>query len=194
MNVTNQSGEKISFEYDAKGRVSQMLDAAGDNTIFGYDDSNRLVSTEYADGRRWNLEYGSMEAPYALTTVTDKLGAEYSPYAYDALGNISERQSSAVLNAQDGKSNSPQSARNMANSCPVPCEQWMRNEITFCISNQELIRNNDQVTCFAHYLDDLLSMSPILASARYASCLAWTEATFFIEKVRCQARYPQCYL
>src|SRR6185503_11175229 len=47
----------VETEYDVLGRVIAEIDSSGYKTSFFYDRMGNLVTTLYADGRRWDREY-----------------------------------------------------------------------------------------------------------------------------------------
>jgi YD repeat-containing protein len=105
--VTDSFGRVLNFTYDAQGRVNKAIDPAGNEYVFGYDESssvvlsgqplgNNLTSVTYPDGRRRVYHYneqnltGSTNLPNALTGISEELEAatlvRYATYQYEAAG------------------------------------------------------------------------------------------------------------
>jgi RHS repeat-associated protein len=102
--ITDPMGRILTFNYDAKGRLSQLVDPAGGITTYAYDDSavnpidrlSRLMSVTFPDGRARLYKYDNPSRKFALTSIaTLETGVEktYVTFAYDtangrAMGNF----------------------------------------------------------------------------------------------------------
>jgi len=102
--VTDPMGRVLTFNYDTKGRLSQLVDPAGGITIYTYDDSavnaidrlNRLMSVTFPDGRARLYKYDNPTLKFALTSIATLEGGvekTYVTFAYDvtngrAMGNF----------------------------------------------------------------------------------------------------------
>jgi RHS repeat-associated protein len=93
--ITDPMGRVLTFNYDAKGRLSQLVDPAGGITTYAYDDSaanpidrlSRLMSVTFPDGRARLYKYDNPSRKFALTSIaTLEAGIEktYVTFAYDA--------------------------------------------------------------------------------------------------------------
>jgi RHS repeat-associated protein len=88
--VTDDRGRRLTMSYAGSSfRLGQIVDSAGNVTVYAYDDRDRLTSVlhpgstnprryHYEDSRWW----------YALTGITDETGARFATYAYDASGRV----------------------------------------------------------------------------------------------------------
>ena len=78
------AGKSIRYSYDAAGRLTEIIDAAGVVTSFSYDNNGNLLSRKVGDVEK-SFEYD------AMNRVTKEFiaGALTASYTYDAVGNIS---------------------------------------------------------------------------------------------------------
>ena len=74
----------IRYSYDAAGRLTEVIDAAGVATSFSYDNNGNLLSRKIGDVEK-SFEYDSMNR----VTKEFIAGALTASYIYDAVGNIS---------------------------------------------------------------------------------------------------------
>ena len=97
--VVSQSGAKISLVYDAVGRLATMIDPAGGQYHYAYDESSSVVpsganpvgnltSVTFPDGGKrvyWYNEPVMVDGPalpFALTGITDENGARFASFHY----------------------------------------------------------------------------------------------------------------
>jgi YD repeat-containing protein len=76
----------IRLTYDAKWRIAQLSDSAGNVTQYGYDGYNNLVSVTWPDGNVRRYTYEDTRFTSALTGVVDETGVRGATWAYDAMG------------------------------------------------------------------------------------------------------------
>jgi RHS repeat-associated protein len=93
--ITDPMGRVLTFNYDAKGRLSQLVDPAGGITSYSYDDNaanpidrlGRLLAVTFPDGRARLYKYDNPVRKFALTSIsTLEAGIEktYVTFTYDA--------------------------------------------------------------------------------------------------------------
>jgi YD repeat-containing protein len=100
ISVADQYGRSIQLRYDSRNRIIKMIDPAGSEYMYGYDESNadtstpgrvigNLTSVTYPDGKKriyWynepNKTYSS-NFPTGLTGITDENGDRFATYRYD---------------------------------------------------------------------------------------------------------------
>ncbi|PQV46486.1 DUF6531 domain-containing protein [Paraburkholderia sp. BL21I4N1] len=76
----------ISLSYDAKWRVSQVTDPAGNVTRYSYDGNNNLVSVTWPDGNVRRYAYEDTRFTGALTGLIDETGTRIATWSYDSMG------------------------------------------------------------------------------------------------------------
>jgi YD repeat-containing protein len=99
--VTDNFGRALNLQYDAQGRMIKMIDPAGGEYLYGYDEassivlasnpiSNNLTSVTYPGGGKRIYWYNEQDKtantniPYALTGITDENGVRFASYFYDS--------------------------------------------------------------------------------------------------------------
>jgi len=103
--VTNDYGRKISFSY-VDGRLSTIIDPAGEVYRYTYGDFRNLVSVVFPDATanddtdnpRKIYHYENNNFPNHLTGITDENGNRYATFAYDALGKAISTEHSQTTN------------------------------------------------------------------------------------------------
>jgi RHS repeat-associated protein len=90
--LTHSSGQRLTISYGAGGRVANITDHLGRQTILSYDGSGEhLLSAQYYDSRTATYEYQSLltsAATHALTSVANSCCARRY-FTYDAQGRLS---------------------------------------------------------------------------------------------------------
>ncbi|MDX1696819.1 MAG: hypothetical protein R3308_00955, partial [Thiohalobacterales bacterium] len=91
--VSSSTGDRITFQYDARGRISTLTHpASGRVWGFRYTGENAGSLLEYVDNpdgttRRYHYNEPDLtdgwNAPAALTGITDERGVRYANYEYD---------------------------------------------------------------------------------------------------------------
>lgn len=95
--VTDNAGRTIQFGYDAKGRMSSMIDPAGKVFTYTIDGSNNLSKVTFPDGLSRTYHYGepaytgsSANAVHRLTGISDELSpgaiVRFATYKYNVYG------------------------------------------------------------------------------------------------------------
>lgn len=107
--VTDSFGHMLQFEYDSHDRMIAMIDSAGEITKYGYDEitsitnqesipAGNLTSVTYPDGRKRLYWYNEPDKtsganlPFALTGITDELGARFATFTYDVGGRATSTE------------------------------------------------------------------------------------------------------
>ena len=105
LQVTDNFGASLHFQYDSSSRLSQMTDAAGLTYTYAYDANNNLVSITYPDGLKRQYLYiepaydfaaGTPTLNHLLTGVANEISSgnivRYTTFTYDASGNPTSTQ------------------------------------------------------------------------------------------------------
>lgn len=100
LEVRDNFGAALHFQYDSKSRLVQMTDAAGQLFAYTYDANNNLVRVTYPNGLQRQYLYaepaydqvsGQTAFNHLLTGVSDEISAgnivRYTTLTYDASGN-----------------------------------------------------------------------------------------------------------
>jgi YD repeat-containing protein len=89
--LTHSSGQRLTIGYGAGGRVANITDDLGRQTILSYDGSGEhLLSAQYYDGRTATYEYQSLltsAATHALISVANSCCTRRY-FTYDAQGHL----------------------------------------------------------------------------------------------------------
>ncbi|MEO8154070.1 MAG: RHS repeat protein [Rhizobacter sp.] len=86
--VTDSFGRSLAFAYNDRNQLSSMTDPAGGVYQYAFDSNDMLTQVRSPDGttRQYgyqdNPNFGQNGGPYAITRVTDELGARYATYGY----------------------------------------------------------------------------------------------------------------
>ncbi len=94
--VLANTGEFLSFGYDAYDRISSISDHANRQWRYRYSHNSyksNLAYVDNPDGTSKQYHYEDPSFPHALTGITDERGVRYATYAYDEQGraNLSTR-------------------------------------------------------------------------------------------------------
>ena len=88
--VTNQTGESLTFNYETYGdtdqysRLKTITDHTGRNWTLNYDSATfTLVSVNFPDGNNRQYHYDDLDDLQLLTGITDETGKRYATWAYD---------------------------------------------------------------------------------------------------------------
>ena len=93
--VQDNHGRAIGFEYQmpagprlhfTRGRISRIIDAAGQAINVAYDANENLSQLTWQDGSYRHFVYEKPSLPWALTGVIDELGVRKSTFDYDSVG------------------------------------------------------------------------------------------------------------
>jgi YD repeat-containing protein len=97
--VTDHFGRKLTFKYNAEGRLETMTTPANEVFTYRYDEASgggssvgNLTSVTYPDQRKriyWYNEPANTSGqnrPFALTGITDENGVRYATFKYDQGG------------------------------------------------------------------------------------------------------------
>jgi len=84
--IADQFGRMVMLDFNASGKLSSMMDLAGNLTTYTHDSNNNLVTVTYPDGSVRQYHYEHPAHKNALTGITDERGVRYITYSYDANG------------------------------------------------------------------------------------------------------------
>ena len=90
--VTDESGRKLSFEYEPDPmyattvRVKAVIDPAGRRYMFTYDVNGGLATIQFPDATTRGYAYGNASLPWAITARYDESRNQYGSYEYDTAG------------------------------------------------------------------------------------------------------------
>jgi RHS repeat-associated protein len=88
--VTAPGGRKISFSYDAQGRMTTLGDPASGIVTYFYDAKSRLTAVEYPDGRKRQYEHPTFA--FLMTSIVNEAGQTYATFTYDAQGRATKSE------------------------------------------------------------------------------------------------------
>lgn len=84
--VADDAGNRLSYIYGASGFVDRLVDAAGGEYRFTYDENANLTSVVYPDATTRQYHYENTIYKNALTGITDERGVRFVTYSYDSSG------------------------------------------------------------------------------------------------------------
>lgn len=93
LSPTDEINVRSEYTYDANGNRLNIVDGNGHETLFEYDELNRLVSEEDAEGHSWSYSYDGLGNRVSMTDANGVTTA----YDYDAASNLSSINSSGSL-------------------------------------------------------------------------------------------------
>ena len=96
--IQHSSGTRITFQRDALGRITQMIDPDGAVTHYRYSPQGDLVEVEYPAGVKGSFGY-SPSSPHYLTDINDPLRQPTQRVEYGADGRVT-----AILDAAGNRS------------------------------------------------------------------------------------------
>ncbi len=85
--VTSSTGQKITFERDAEGRITSVKDPSGELIRYDYDDNGDLVSVTDREENVTRMEYNP-EREHYLDQIIDPLGRDGVRNEYDESGRL----------------------------------------------------------------------------------------------------------
>jgi RHS repeat-associated protein len=85
--ISSSTGQKVTFERDASGRITSVTDPLGAKVVYAYDAKGDLVSVTDRDGNTTQFGYNSSRAHY-LEKIVDPLGREAVKTEYDEQGRL----------------------------------------------------------------------------------------------------------
>ncbi|MGH8076969.1 MAG: RHS repeat-associated core domain-containing protein, partial [Lysobacter sp.] len=95
--VEAQDGRSLKFTYDGSGRIQKVVDASGQEYIYGdYDDFNRLVSVQYPGGNSRSYLYSDYSYLTDLVGIVDESGRRYATFGYRDNNAISTEHAGGV--------------------------------------------------------------------------------------------------
>ncbi len=104
--ITGANGNKVSFVYDARGRLSQRsthLNGAVQTTTYSYDGDGRVVRVVTPDGVATDYAYTSADRDLLSRISVNSSGMlsgggtqEQQTYTYDAMGNVTGMHDYAI--------------------------------------------------------------------------------------------------
>jgi len=81
--VRDDAGRSLRFEYDARDRITAFIDPAGARFTYHYDQTqDTLVSVTDPTGASRRYHYEDTRLAQFLTGITDELGTRYATFAY----------------------------------------------------------------------------------------------------------------
>jgi RHS repeat-associated protein len=87
---TDAFGHTLSWQYNALGQISKMIDPAGGIYQYAYDTTGNLTAVTYPDNSTKTYWYnelantGGVSLPTALTGITDESAARYATFQYQS--------------------------------------------------------------------------------------------------------------
>jgi YD repeat-containing protein len=85
--ITSSTGQKVTFERDAEGRITSVTDPLGNKVQYNYDAKGDLVSVKDLAGNLTQYEYNTTQAHY-LDKIIDSQGRTGVKNEYDAQGRL----------------------------------------------------------------------------------------------------------
>jgi RHS repeat-associated protein len=85
--VTSSTGKKITFKRDAQGRITSVVDPAGELIKYEYDDSGDLISVTDRENNTTRIEYNLTQKHY-LNRIIDPLGRTGARNEYGEDGRL----------------------------------------------------------------------------------------------------------
>jgi RHS repeat-associated protein len=92
--ITSSAGQNITFQRDAQGRISDIVDPMGNKVHYQYSDQGDLVAVTDRDGHTTQFIYNKNH-PHYLDQVIDPLGHTGARVEYDAQGRLTSTTDSA---------------------------------------------------------------------------------------------------
>ena len=87
--IFSDTGVSVTFERDAIGRITSVIDPAGEKIVYSYDAvTGDLVGVRDRANNTTTLEYEAQERPHYLTGINDPLGREAVRNEYDESGRL----------------------------------------------------------------------------------------------------------
>jgi len=87
--IFSDTGVEVTFSRDAQGRISSVIDPAGEKIVYEYDAvTGNLVGVRDREDNTTTLEYEMEERPHYLTGINDPLGREAVRNEYDESGRL----------------------------------------------------------------------------------------------------------
>ncbi len=92
--MTNPEGGVTTFKYDSNGNRAQLIDAKGHATNFEYDNDNRLLEKTFADGKSNSFTYDTAGRVKTYTNARQASNPYFptktAEYSYDNWDNLGE--------------------------------------------------------------------------------------------------------
>ncbi len=87
--ISSDTGVEVIFERDAQGRISSVIDPAGEKIVYSYDAvTGNLVGVRDRANNTTTFDYEAEERPHYLTGINDPLGREAVRNEYDESGRL----------------------------------------------------------------------------------------------------------
>jgi RHS repeat-associated protein len=86
--ISSSAGTGITFERDARGRITAVVDPLGQKVRYEYDALGDLVAVTDREGHRTQFIYAEPSRPHFLTEIRDPLGRSGIRSEYDDLGRL----------------------------------------------------------------------------------------------------------
>ena len=90
--VTNQSNRSLTFEYNAEGLISAVIDPLDRRYLYEYDSKGNLISVTFPDQSMRSYDYDDPTLVNHVTGLTDERGIIIGTYKYDYAGRAIETQ------------------------------------------------------------------------------------------------------
>jgi YD repeat-containing protein len=88
--VTNPFGRSLGFRYNADGRLSRLIDPAGGEIAYGYDNRGNPNRVTWQDKKFRRYHYEDKRFPELLTGITDEADVRVETYSYDDQRRVKE--------------------------------------------------------------------------------------------------------
>ncbi|MCS7469110.1 putative Ig domain-containing protein [Stieleria sp. ICT_E10.1] len=86
--VFSSTGQEITFERNAAGQISAVIDPAGERVEYQYDTAGDLVAVTDRENNTTTFKYEQPTRPHYLTEIVDPLGRTGIRSEYDDLGRL----------------------------------------------------------------------------------------------------------
>jgi large repetitive protein len=87
--ITSSTGQKVTFERDAQGRITTVIDPMGNKVTYSYDAQGDLIAVTDREGNTTRYEYDETQAHY-LDEIIDPLGRTGVKNEYDDKGRLKQ--------------------------------------------------------------------------------------------------------
>lgn len=89
--VNDAFGRALQLEY-TNGRMTRLIDPAGQFTTYSYGSNGNLVGVTHQDSSTRTYHYENTTFPSHLTGITDEASERYATWSYNSLGNVISSQ------------------------------------------------------------------------------------------------------
>ncbi|MEL7356414.1 MAG: SBBP repeat-containing protein [Cyanobacteria bacterium J06560_6] len=86
--IFSSTGESVRFVRDGQGRITEIVDLAGQSIEYDYDTNGDLVAVTDREGNNTKLVYEEPQLPHYLSNIVDPLGRGGTRNEYDDEGRL----------------------------------------------------------------------------------------------------------